>query len=99
MDPQALGHKALAVNLSDLAAWARARWASRWRWPCRRPTTPGCAAFSQGLLALADAHGCALIGGDTTRGPLNICITVFGEVRAGPGAAARRGATRATTST
>ena len=36
--------------------------------------------FSRGLLALADAHGCELVGGDTTRGPLNICITVFGEV-------------------
>ncbi|RYF38590.1 MAG: thiamine-phosphate kinase, partial [Comamonadaceae bacterium] len=35
------------------------------------------------LLALADAHGCELVGGDTTRGPLNICITVFGEVPAG----------------
>jgi thiamine-monophosphate kinase len=39
--------------------------------------------FSQGLLALADAHGCELVGGDTTRGPLNICITVFGEVPCG----------------
>ena len=37
-------------------------------------------AFSRGLLALADEHGCELVGGDTTRGPLNICITVFGEV-------------------
>ncbi|MHB1249573.1 MAG: thiamine-phosphate kinase, partial [Polaromonas sp.] len=36
--------------------------------------------FSRGLFALADAHGCELIGGDTTQGPLNICITVFGEV-------------------
>jgi thiamine-monophosphate kinase len=39
--------------------------------------------FSQGLLALADAHGCELIGGDTTQGPLNICITVFGEIPRG----------------
>ncbi|MEP6965491.1 MAG: thiamine-phosphate kinase, partial [Polaromonas sp.] len=38
------------------------------------------APFSRGLLALADAHGCELVGGDTTQGPLNICITVFGEV-------------------
>jgi thiamine-monophosphate kinase len=36
--------------------------------------------FSRGLLALADEHQCELVGGDTTRGPLNICITVFGEV-------------------
>ncbi len=41
------------------------------------------AGFSRGLLALADAHGCELVGGDTTRGPLNICITAFGEVPAG----------------
>ncbi len=39
--------------------------------------------FSSGLWALADAHGCELIGGDTTQGPLNICITVFGEVPRG----------------
>ena len=39
--------------------------------------------FARGLLALADAHGCELVGGDTTQGPLNICITVFGEVPAG----------------
>jgi thiamine-monophosphate kinase len=38
------------------------------------------APFARGLLALADAHQCELVGGDTTRGPLNICITVFGEV-------------------
>ena len=36
-----------------------------------------------GLLRLADDHGCELIGGDTTAGPLNICVTVFGEVPAG----------------
>jgi thiamine-monophosphate kinase len=44
---------------------------------------PGYMLSPEGLLALADAHGCELIGGDTTRGPLNICITVFGEVPAG----------------
>jgi thiamine-monophosphate kinase len=48
------------------------------------------AGFSQGLFALADAHGCELIGGDTTQGPLNICITIFGELA--PGEALRRGA-------
>ena len=41
------------------------------------------AGFAQGLFALADAHGIELVGGDTTAGPLNICITVFGEVPAG----------------
>jgi thiamine-monophosphate kinase len=39
--------------------------------------------FSRGLLALADEHGCELVGGDTTRGPLTICVTVFGEVPQG----------------
>jgi thiamine-monophosphate kinase len=46
--------------------------------------------FARGLFALADAFGCELVGGDTTKGPLNICITVFGELRAGR----RCGATR-----
>jgi thiamine-monophosphate kinase len=46
--------------------------------------------FAAGMLALADAHGCHLIGGDTTKGPLNVCITVFGEVP--PGQELRRGA-------
>jgi thiamine-monophosphate kinase len=50
-------------------------------------------AFSSGLFALADAHDCELIGGDTTRGPLNLCITVFGEVP--PDAALRRDGARA----
>ena len=39
--------------------------------------------FARGLFALADAHDCELVGGDTTRGPLNLCISVFGEVPAG----------------
>ena len=47
-------------------------------------------AFSHGLFALADAFNIELIGGDTTKGPLNICITVFGEVA--PGRALRRAA-------
>jgi thiamine-monophosphate kinase len=50
------------------------------------------ADFARGLFALADAHGCPLVGGDTTRGPLNLCITVFGELR--PGQALRRDAAR-----
>jgi thiamine-monophosphate kinase len=41
------------------------------------------AAFSRGLFALADAHGVALVGGDTTRGPRNLCVTIAGEVPAG----------------
>src|SRR6476660_9178448 len=91
-DPRKLGHKSLAVNLSDLAAMgarptaftlALALPASNARW---------LEGFSQGLFDLADQHGCELIGGDTTKGPLNICITVFGELH--PGRALRRDAAR-----
>ena len=83
VDPEALGHKTLAVNLSDLAAMgARPRWAllagalpdadERWL-----------DAFARGLFAIADRFGVALIGGDTTRGPRNLCVTIVGEVPAG----------------
>jgi thiamine-monophosphate kinase len=51
------------------------------------------AGFSQGMFALADQHQCKLIGGDTTKGPLNICITVFGEIP--PGQALRRDSAQA----
>jgi thiamine-monophosphate kinase len=80
VDPEALGHKTLAVNLSDMAAMgATPRWAllagalpdadTRWL-----------GAFARGLFALAAAHGVDLVGGDTTRGPLNLCLTILGEV-------------------
>ncbi|MCC7327313.1 MAG: thiamine-phosphate kinase [Burkholderiales bacterium] len=82
-DAAALGHKALAVNLSDMAAMgATPRWAllagalpdddERWL-----------SAFTEGLFALAQQHGVALIGGDTTRGPRNLCLTIIGELPAG----------------
>jgi thiamine-monophosphate kinase len=80
VDPAALGHKALAVNLSDLAACGAKPIAFTLALALPEVIEPWLAAFSQGLFALADAHGCELIGGDTTRGPLNICITVFGEI-------------------
>ncbi|MDB5868526.1 MAG: thiamine-phosphate kinase [Polaromonas sp.] len=80
VDPAALGHKALAVNLSDLAACGAAPLAFTLALALPQADDAWLAPFSRGLLALADAHGCELIGGDTTRGPLNICITVFGEV-------------------
>ena len=78
-DPLALGHKALAVNLSDLAAMgATPRWATlalalpaadeRW-----------VRAFARGFMALARRFDVDLIGGDTTRGPLNICVEIMGE--------------------
>ena len=80
VDPAALGHKALAVNLSDLAACGAKPIAFTLALALPEVNEPWLAAFSQGLFALADAHGCELVGGDTTRGPLNICITIFGEV-------------------
>jgi len=83
VDPRALGHKALAVNLSDLAACGASPLAFNLALALPQADPSWLAPFSQGLLALADAHGCELIGGDTTKGPLNICITVFGEVPQG----------------
>jgi thiamine-monophosphate kinase len=90
-DPAGLGHKILAVNLSDIAAMgARPRWAllagalpdddERWL-----------AAFARGLYALADEHGVELVGGDTTRGPRALSLTIAGDVPTGA-AILRRGA-------
>ena len=79
-DPASLGHKALAVNLSDLAAMgAKPR---SFTLALALPTVDDAwvGAFSRGLLRLADTHQCALIGGDITRGPLSIAITVMGDV-------------------
>ncbi len=81
--PQRLGHKALAVNLSDLAACGAKPIAFTLALALPRVDEHFLAGFAQGLLALADQHECELIGGDTTQGPLNICITVFGEVPTG----------------
>ncbi|WP_395055474.1 thiamine-phosphate kinase [Polaromonas sp.] len=83
VDPCVLGHKALAVNLSDLAACGAQPLAFTLALALPRADEAWLAAFSRGLFALADEHGCELVGGDTTRGPLNICITVFGEVPRG----------------
>jgi thiamine-monophosphate kinase len=92
-DPLNLGHKALAVNLSDLAAMgADPRWAllaialpdAKEKW---------IAAFAKGFFRLARRFGTELIGGDTTKGPLTIAITVIGEVP--PKLALRRDAARA----
>jgi thiamine-monophosphate kinase len=79
-DPTKLGHKCLAVNLSDLAAMGAKPLAFTLALALPEANADWLAAFSSGLLALADLHDCELIGGDTTKGPLNICITVFGEV-------------------
>ena len=80
VDPQALGHKALAVNLSDLAACGARPLAFTLALALPQAQAEWLEPFAAGLWALADTHGCELIGGDTTRGPLNLCITVFGEV-------------------
>jgi thiamine-monophosphate kinase len=82
-DPRRLGHKALAVNLSDLAACGARPLAFTLALSLPTADAAWLEPFAEGLLALSDAHGCELIGGDTTQGPLNICITVFGEVPAG----------------
>ena len=80
VDPARLGHKALAVNLSDLAACGATPLGFTLALALPRADEAWLSGFSQGLLNLAQAHGCELIGGDTTQGPLNICITVFGEI-------------------
>ncbi|WP_336696302.1 thiamine-phosphate kinase [Delftia acidovorans] len=93
VDPRLLGHKSLAVNLSDLAACGARPLAFTLALSLPRADAAWTEAFASGLLALADAHGCELVGGDTTQGPLNICITVFGEVP--PGQALLRSGARA----
>ena len=87
-EPQQLGHKARAVNLSDLAAMGALP-----RYVTLALTLPSIdeswlAAFSRGFFALAGEYEVELIGGDTTRGPLSITLSVLGEV--GIGRALRR---------
>jgi thiamine-monophosphate kinase len=83
VSPQRLGHKALAVNLSDLAACGATPQAFLLSLSMPRADEAWLAGFSNGLFQLADLHGCELIGGDTTQGPLNIAITVMGDVPTG----------------
>ncbi|RRQ23014.1 thiamine-phosphate kinase [Thiohalobacter thiocyanaticus] len=82
-DPVAIGHKALAVNLSDLAAMGADP-----AWALLALTLPEAdaawlAAFAEGFGRLASESGIALIGGDTTRGPLTVTVTVHGRVPEG----------------
>lgn len=91
-DPESLGHKALAVNLSDLAAMGAAPIAFTLAVALPRLDDAWLSSFARGLFALADQHQCELVGGDTTRGPLNLCITVMGEVS--PAQALRRDGAR-----
>jgi thiamine-monophosphate kinase len=82
-DPQRLGWKTLAVNLSDLAAMG-----ARPRWVLLAGCLPDAdeawiAAFARGFFELAKAADVDVIGGDTTRGPRNLCVTAIGEVARG----------------
>jgi thiamine-monophosphate kinase len=81
--PERLGHKALAVNLSDLAACGAAPVAFTLALTLPRVDEAWVAGLAQGLFALAERHGIELVGGDTTAGPLHLALTVFGEVPAG----------------
>jgi thiamine-monophosphate kinase len=82
VDPATLGHKLLAVSLSDLAAMG-----ARPAWATLALTLPDVdeawlAAFAAGLFTLAEAHDVALVGGDTTRGPLTLTLQLAGHVPA-----------------
>jgi thiamine-monophosphate kinase len=82
-DPRHLGHKLMAVNLSDIAAMG-----GRPRFALLAVALPAddeawLTAFSHGLFALAEAHGVDVVGGDTTRGPRNLCLTLLGDAPAG----------------
>ena len=82
-DPEDLGWKALAVNVSDLAAMgAQPRWVVLAA-SLPAPDEAWIAAFARGFFACSEAFGIDVIGGDTTRGPLNLCPTIFGEVPVG----------------
>jgi thiamine-monophosphate kinase len=86
--PAGIGHKSLAVNLSDLAAMgATPRWATL-AIALPEENDAWLTAFSRGFFRMADLHRIELVGGDTTRGALTISITVMGEVP--PGQALRR---------
>ena len=81
--PKRLGHKALAVNLSDLAATG-----AEPLWCTLAITLPQIdelwlEAFSEGFLALAGKHQIDLVGGDTTQGPLSLTVQVIGKVPRG----------------
>jgi len=82
-DPYSIGWKSLGVNISDMAAMgAEPKWATL---SIALPEIDHSwlQGFSQGLFACANSYGVSLIGGDTTRGPLNIAINIFGEVPLG----------------
>jgi len=88
-EPRSIGHRSLAVNLSDLAAMGATP-----AWATLALTLPSADArwlegFSAGFMALAAAHGVELVGGDTTAGPLTVSVQILGQVDRG--SALRRG--------
>ncbi len=83
ISPFDIAYKALAVNLSDLAAMGAKPVAFTLGLSLPNSDESFLQEFSRGLFALANQAHCQLIGGDTTRGPLTICITVFGSVPKG----------------
>jgi thiamine-monophosphate kinase len=92
-DPRSIGHRALAVNLSDMAAMGATP-----AWATLALSMPGVEpawleGFAAGLLGLADSHRVALVGGDTTRGPLTVSVQILGHVPRGS-ALLRSGAQR-----
>ena len=82
-DPQGIGHKTLAVNLSDLAAMGALPRFVLLAGALPTPDPAWVAAFMAGFDALADEYDVELIGGDTTRGPRTFCVTAIGELPAG----------------
>lgn len=91
-EPGDIGWKALAVNLSDLAAMAAEPAWCTLSLSLPEPDAAWLDAFLDGFLDLAATHGVLLVGGDTTRGPLSVCVTAHGFVPAG--LALRRDAAR-----
>ena len=92
-DARSIGHRALAVNLSDLASMGATP-----AWATLALTMPDVDVawlerFAAGFFKLADAHGVVLVGGDTTRGPLTVSIQLMGHVACGT--ALRRDGARA----
>ena len=82
-DPFFLGHKTLAVNLSDMAAMgAQPRWATL-ALSLPEVNETWLEKFSAGFFSLAQQYGVELVGGDTTRGPLNLCVTIIGQAPQG----------------
>jgi len=92
VDPETLGHKALAVNLSDMAAMGAMPYWSTLALTMPEVNDEWLAKFAKGFFDLAEEFNVSLIGGDTTRGPLSLTVTIMGEVPAG--AALRRSGAR-----